>query len=103
MNNTDDVAIARDLLYSNVEAIDLASYIPYAYRIGDQENFESDNDYYMGTNILAGMKKQKLDGFAVFLLHHAPPGQSIAMAAKRGVIEKVLGDVKAELNKPAGE
>ena len=103
VDSREDVAIARDLLYSDVEVIERASHIPYAYRLGaGQENFDSDKDYYTGTIILDQMKKLKLDGYVVFLLHNAPVGQPITMAAKRGLIEKVLQDAKAELNKPGG-
>ena len=103
VDSRDDVATARDLLYSDVEVIERASHIPYAYCLGSgQENFDSDKDYHTGTIILDQMKKLKLNGYAVFLLHSAPVGQPITMAAKRGLIEQVLQDAKAELNKPVG-
>ena len=102
VGNRDDVASARDLLYSDPEILDMASHIPYAYRLtAGQENYDSDRDYFTGTILLAEMKKLQLDGYAAFLLHNAPAGQPITMASKRDLIQRVLGEAKAELNKPA--
>ena len=102
VESRDEVATARDLLYSEPEILDMASHIPYAYRLNaGQENYDSDRDYFTGTILLAEMKKLKLDGYAAFLMHNAPSGQPITMAAKREIIQRVLGDAKAELNKPA--
>ena len=97
-NNREEVATARDLLFSDIEAMDQATHIPYAYRLNDNvQNFDSDNDYYAGTSLLATMKQLKLEGVAAFILHHAPAGKTITMKQKRDIFETTLKEAMEAL------
>ena len=100
VKSREDVAAARDLLFSDVETLERATYLPYAYRLsGGLENFDSDKDYYSGTSILSSMKKLKLEDTVAFILHLAPPGKPITMSSKRDIIENALGDAMIQLNR----
>ena len=70
----DGVREAKDRLLSNAETISEATHIPYAYRFATgTENYNSDRDFFGGTQILSSMRRHNIVDAVVFVLHFEPP------------------------------